>query len=127
MIGRGWSKEEMGRKEVIFLHLKYLLGYVEWRKRRIYETGWRSRFLKQRTELTSVSPTLDIHSVTVATIFQNTLCISLSTVHKDKKNIETQSMIDSGAGGTFINQNYAKNLKQNYWINQLLPKTLTEL
>ena len=76
----------------------------------IYKASQKSRFLKQRTESTSVSPTLDIHSVTVATISQNTLCNSLSTVHKDKKNVETQIMLDSGAGGTFIDQNYAQNL-----------------
>ena len=67
----------------------------------------------------SVSPTLDIHSVTVATISQNTLCISLSTVYKDKKSIKTQSMIDSRAGGTFIDQNYAKNFEIKL-LNQLI-------
>ena len=67
--------------------------------------------MKWRTELMSVSPTLIIHSVTVATISQNTLCVSLSTVHKDKESVKTQSMINSGAGGTFIDQNYAKNFK----------------
>ena len=55
----------MGREEVIFLHPKYLLGYGEWR---IYKASWRSGFLKWRTESMSVSPTLDIHSVTVVTI-----------------------------------------------------------
>ena len=67
--------------------------------------------MKQRTESMPVSPILDIHSVTVATISQNTLCVSLSTVHKDKKSVKTQSMIDSGAGGTFIDQNYAENFE----------------
>ena len=35
-----------------------------------------------------VSPVLDIHSVTVGTIAQNTLCVPLSTV-TNEKTIET--------------------------------------
>ena len=72
----------------------------------------------------SVSPTLDIHSVTVATISQNTLCISIFTVHKNKKGIKTQSMIDSGAGGTFIDQNYAKNFKTKLLDQPIIAKSI---
>ena len=45
------------------------------------------------------SPILDIYSVTLATISQNT----------HGKTIKIKTLIDSGAGGTFIDQNFAKN------------------
>ena len=57
-----------------------------------------------------VSPTLDIHSVTVGTITQNTLYIPLSTV-MNAKTIKTQVLIDCGARGMFIDQNFAQNFK----------------
>ena len=56
----------------------------------------------------SVSPILDIYSVTLATISKNTLYIPFSTV-ASRKTIETEALIDCGAGGTFIDQNFAKN------------------
>ena len=40
-----------------------------------------------------VSPVLDIHSVTVGTIAQNTLCVPLSTV-TNAKTVETQALIN---------------------------------
>ena len=55
-----------------------------------------------------VSPTLDIHSVTVGTITWNTSYVPLSTV-MNAKTIETQALINCGAGGMFINQNFAQN------------------
>ena len=58
-----------------------------------------------------VSPSLDIYSVTVGDISNNTLCIPFKTVTR-KKNVKTQAMIDCGAGGVFIDQNFAKNFKQ---------------
>ena len=57
-----------------------------------------------------VSPTLDIHSVTVGTITQNTLHVPLSTV-MNAKTVETQVLIDCGARGMFIDQNFAQNFK----------------
>ena len=57
-----------------------------------------------------VSPTLDIHSVTVGMIAQNTLYIPLSTV-MNAKTVETQVLINCGASGMFINQNFAQNFK----------------
>ena len=54
-----------------------------------------------------VSPTLDIHSVTVGTITQNTLC---STV-MNAKTVKTQALINCRAGGTFIDQNFAQNFE----------------
>ena len=55
-----------------------------------------------------VSPTLDIYSVTVGTIAQNTLYVFLSTV-TNAKTIETQALIDCRAGGMSIDQNFAQN------------------
>ena len=57
-----------------------------------------------------VSPTLDIHSVTVGTITWNTLYVPLSAV-MNAKTIKTQALIDCGAGGMFIDQNFAQNFK----------------
>ena len=57
-----------------------------------------------------VSPTLDIYSVTVGMIAQNTLYVPLSAV-TNAKTIETQALIDCGASGMFINQNFAQNFK----------------
>ena len=62
--------------------------------------------------MTSVSPSLDIYHVTVATISQNAMHIPFSVATEtDKKIIETTALIDSGAGGQFIDQNFAKNFK----------------
>ena len=57
-----------------------------------------------------VSTTLDIHSVTVGMIAQNTLYVPLSTV-TNSKTIITQVLINCGAGGMFIDQNFAQNFK----------------
>ena len=66
-----------------------------------------------------VSLILDIHSVTVGTITQNTLYVPLSTV-TNAKTIETQALINCGAGGMFIHQNFAQNFKIH-----LLTKPIT--
>jgi len=65
--------------------------------------------LLRRTVPTSVSPSLDIYSVTVATISRNTLSVPIKIATSKSKTVETLSLIDSGAGGAFIDQNYAKN------------------
>ena len=57
-----------------------------------------------------VSFVLDIHSVTVGMIARNTLCIPLSTV-TNAKTVETQALIDCGAGGMFIDQNFAQDFE----------------
>ena len=57
-----------------------------------------------------VSPVLDIHSVTVGTITRNTLCVPFSTV-MNAKTVETQALINCGAGGMFIDQNFAQNFE----------------
>ena len=56
-----------------------------------------------------VSPSLLIHSVQAATILnKNSLFIPIM-LEKKEEIIETLGLIDSGAGGKFINQNFAKN------------------
>ena len=57
----------------------------------------------------SVSPILAIHSVTVATISRNTLSILIEIATSQvNKTVETSALIDSGARGKFINQNFAQ-------------------
>jgi len=57
-----------------------------------------------------VSPSLNIYSVTTATISSNKLSIQVR-INDDrvKETVETLALIDSGAGGKFIDQNFAKN------------------
>ena len=56
----------------------------------------------------SVSPLLDIYSVTTAVINSNKLSIPIRISGPEVKNVETLGLIDSGAGGKFIDQNYAR-------------------
>ena len=57
------------------------------------------------------SPVLHIHSVTAATIFnKNSLFIPVA-LESESKIIKTLGLIDSGAGGKFIDQNFAKEEK----------------
>jgi Reverse transcriptase (RNA-dependent DNA polymerase)/Retroviral aspartyl protease len=58
-----------------------------------------------------VSPYLDVYSVTIANISQNSISV-LINIGLSKQTVET--LIDSGAGGLFIDQNFAKNFKINY-------------
>jgi hypothetical protein len=61
--------------------------------------------------LTSVSPYLDVYSVTIANISQNSISVPIN-IGSSKQTVET--LIDSGAGGLFIDQNFAKNFDINY-------------
>ena len=54
----------------------------------------------------SVSPLLDIYSVTTAVINSNKLSIPIWIEGTEERSVETLGLIDSGAGGKFINQNY---------------------
>ena len=55
-----------------------------------------------------VSPILDVFSMTVATMKSNALSIPIIMNCEKNKTVETLALIDSGAGGKFIDQNYAK-------------------
>ena len=71
----------------------------------------RSGFLVQRTASMSVPSTpLCIQSVFAGQINRNLLSIPVK-IEFENKNVETLSLLDSGAGGEFIDQNYAKTLK----------------
>jgi hypothetical protein len=64
----------------------------------------------------SVSPYLDVYSVTIANISQNSIHVPIN-IGLSKQTVET--LIDSGASGLFINQNFAKNFEINY-LNKLV-------
>jgi hypothetical protein len=59
----------------------------------------------------SVSPYLNVYSVTIANISRNSIYVPIN-IGSSKQNVET--LIDSGTGGLFIDQNFAKNFKINY-------------
>ena len=56
----------------------------------------------------SPSPAIDIFSVGV--IESNSLSIPISIELAERETVETMGLIDSGAGGKFINQNYVKKI-----------------
>jgi hypothetical protein len=58
-----------------------------------------------------VSAYLDVYSVTIANILRNSIFVPIN-IGSSKQAIKT--LIDSGAGGLFIDQNYAKNFDINY-------------
>ena len=64
----------------------------------------------RRPRSTPASLILSIHSVHAATILnKNSLFIGIT--REGKENVETLALIDSGAGGKFIDQNFAKKEK----------------
>ena len=71
----------------------------------------------------STSPVLDIFSVNIAHIESNSLSIPiLIKCAEENKTVEILGLIDSGAGGKFIDQNYAKTLGLE---TKLLNKPIT--
>jgi hypothetical protein len=58
-----------------------------------------------------VSPYLDVYSVTIANISRNSISVPIN-IGLSKQTVET--LINSSAGGLFIDQNYAKNFDINY-------------
>ena len=55
-----------------------------------------------------VSPCINIYSVITATIQSNKLYIPIQISETEKRIVETLGLINSRAGGKFIDQNYAK-------------------
>jgi Retroviral aspartyl protease len=87
-------------------------------ERKFHEDGdggqRRRGFLKQRTSSTLVSPSLSIEHVQVAQIKKNTMTVDILILGESlgqKKIIETTILLDTGAGGKFINQNFVRNQK----------------
>jgi hypothetical protein len=58
-----------------------------------------------------VSPYLDVYSVTIANISQNSISVPIN-IGLSKQTIKT--LIDSNTGGLFIDQNFAINFEINY-------------
>jgi hypothetical protein len=58
-----------------------------------------------------VSPYLDVYSVTIANISWNSISVPIN-IGSSKQTVKT--LIDSSAGGLFIDQNFAKNFDINY-------------
>jgi hypothetical protein len=59
----------------------------------------------------SVSPCLDVYSVTITNILHNSISVPIN-ICSSKQTIKT--FIDSSAGGMFIDKNFARNFKINY-------------
>jgi hypothetical protein len=67
------------------------------------------RTLKQRTGLMSVSPCLSIEHVQVAQIKKITMTVDILILGKSlgqRESIKTTTLLDTGAGGNFIDQNF---------------------
>jgi hypothetical protein len=61
-----------------------------------------------------VSPSLSIEHVQVAQIKNNTMTVDILISGESlgqKKIVETTTLLDTGAGGKFINQNFVRNQK----------------
>jgi hypothetical protein len=58
-----------------------------------------------------VSPYLDVYSVTIANISWNSISVPIN-IGSSKQTVKT--LINSSAGGLFINQNFIKNFDINY-------------
>ena len=70
--------------------------------------------MKRRTESTSASPSISIDSVQVAQIDKNMMNIDLTILGESlghKRSAETTALLDTGAGGKFIDQNFVRNKK----------------
>jgi hypothetical protein len=71
-------------------------------------------FLKQRTGSTLVSPSLSIEHVQVAQIKKNMITIDILISGEslgEKKIVKTTMLLNTRAGGKFINQNFVQNQK----------------
>ena len=73
-------------------------------------SGSGSGFLIKRAESTSTPlSTICIQTIFSGTINKNSLSIPLK-IKTESKIVENQALLDSGSGGEFIDQNYAKTL-----------------
>jgi len=81
--------------------------------------------LKWRTVSTSVSPSLSIPSVLVAQVSNKsiTIPITLRESQKNREPIKLEALLDSGAGGLFIDATFAKENKFTLCDLSELPTT----
>jgi hypothetical protein len=108
--GKEVPKKKMNGRE-LHAHVRALFKEMTGRWGWVFEGCWRSGFLKRRAASTSVSPYLDIYSVTIANISWNSIFVPIN-IGLSKQTVET--LIDSSAGGLFIDQNFAKNFDIKY-------------
>ena len=65
-----------------------------------------------------ISPVLDIYSVNITKIMSNSISIPILINHNEsEETVKTLGLLDSGAGGQFIDQNYAR--KAGFEIKKL--------
>jgi hypothetical protein len=69
------------------------------------------KWVFEKENCLDVSVSLDVYSVTIANILQNSISVPIN-IGSSKQTVKT--LIDSGAGGLFIDQNFAKNFDINY-------------
>ena len=70
--------------------------------------GPRAGFLKRRVTSTLTSPCIDIYLIK-AVNDQNSLYLSIDILPNEKdETIETKTLLDCGAGGIFLDQNFAQ-------------------
>jgi hypothetical protein len=70
--------------------------------------------LKQRTSSTLASPSISIKHVQVAQIKKNTMTVDILIPGESlgqKKIVEATTLLDTGARGKFIDQNFVRNQK----------------
>ena len=58
--------------------------------------------------MTSVSPSITIDNVQIAEIKKNTMTLSIkiSGENIEQKTVKSKALLDTGAGGNFIDQNF---------------------
>src|ERR1700678_2963506 len=105
----------MGRKCALRSRQEHDCRIGHRREREVLGRRRRLGFLKRRTGSTSVSPCLEIHSVTLGLVERNTLFIPITIRDQSGKTVETPALVDSGAGGKFIDQNFARNSKMDIY------------
>jgi hypothetical protein len=109
--GQGRALKEDEQKGALCSRTGPIQGNDGGRQGWVFERSRRSRFLRRRVASTSVSPYLDIYSVTIANISQNSISVPIN-ICSSKQIVET--LIDSSTSGMFIDQNFVKNFEINY-------------
>jgi hypothetical protein len=108
---RGIVETEEGGPSKICLHRNQ--STYQGAEEKFYEDGYGGQgqggFLKWKTGLMLVSPSLSIEHVQVAQIEKNTMTVEILISGESlgqKKIVETTTLLDTGAGEKFIDQNF---------------------
>jgi hypothetical protein len=81
---------------------------------KLLKTAMKRRRIFEMENCTNVSFSLLGYSVLIGMIENKSISVPVSFLVDPKKSnkiVKTKALIDSGAGGKFINQNFAQNLK----------------